>query len=80
MAIRTWLESDIANNIQVEVTDVKTAGDTVTAIGKVTVDGLPPDLVLQGRVEVTVKDGKVTSFSFTLDDETLAKLKAAETK
>ena len=72
--IRTWLESDIANNIQVEVSDVKTAGDTVTAIGKVTVDGLPPDVVLQGTVEVTVKDGKITSFTFTLDDETLEKL------
>lgn len=72
--LRTWLESDIANNIQVEVSDVKTAGDTVTAIAKVKVDGLPPDVVLQGAVEVTVKDGKITSFTFTLDDETLEKL------
>lgn len=74
--IRTWLEGDIANNIHVEVADDKTAGDTVTAIGMVQVDGLPPDLVLQGIVEVIVKDGKITSFTYTLDEETLAKLQA----
>ena len=76
--IRAWLENDVKDNIQVEIEDAKTSGDTVSATGKVHVDSLPPDLTLVGAVEVIGKDGKITSFSYTLDDETLAKLAALE--
>lgn len=76
--IRTWLETDAKDNVQVALEEIKTAGDTARATAKVTADSLPPDLVLVGTVAVTVVDGKITSFSYTLDDETLAKLAALE--
>jgi hypothetical protein len=78
--IRTWLETDAQDNIHVEIENAKTAGDTVSATAKVAVDSLPPDLILVGTVEVTVKNGKITSFSYTLNDETLEKLAALEAK
>jgi hypothetical protein len=78
--IRTWLEDDIANNIHVEIENSNASGDTVKATAKVQVDSLPPDLTLVGTVEVTVKDGKITSFTYTLDAETLAKLAELEGK
>jgi ketosteroid isomerase-like protein len=76
--IRTWLEGDFDDNIYVEVEDVQTAGDTVTATSTVQVDSLPPDFVLRGTVEITVVDGKITSFTFTLDDDTIERLGALE--
>lgn len=78
--IRTWLENDAKDNIHVEIENSKTSGDTVSATAKVDVDSLPPDLILVGTVEVTVKDGKITSFTYTLNDETVAKLAALNTK
>jgi hypothetical protein len=74
--IRTWLESDAKDNAQVVLEAIKTAGNTVSATAKVTADSLPPDLILVGTVEVTVVDGKITSFTYTLNDETMAKLQA----
>lgn len=78
--IRTWLANDAKDNIHVEIENAKTSGDTVSATAKVDVDSLPPDLILVGTVEVTVRNGKITSFSYTLNDETLAKLAALESK
>jgi hypothetical protein len=37
-------------------------------------------LILLGTVEVTVKNGKTPSFTYTLNDETLAKLAELESK
>jgi hypothetical protein len=78
--IRTWLENDAKDNIHVEVENTKTSGDTISATAKVAVDSLPPDLMLVGTVVVTVKNGKITSFTYTLNDETLAKLAALKSK
>ena len=78
--IRTWLEDDIANNIHVEIENSNASGDSVKATAKVHVDDLPPDLTLVGTVEVIVKDGKITSFTYTLDDATLARLAELEGK
>lgn len=78
--IRTALEADAKDNIQVEASAVKTSGDTLTATSKVQVDSLPPDLTIVGTVEMVVKDGKIAAFTYTYDDETLAKLKALESK
>lgn len=78
--IRTWLEIDAKDNIHVEVENINISGDTVSAIANVDVDSLPLDLILVGPVEVTVKNGKITSFTHTLNDETLAKLAALESK
>jgi hypothetical protein len=75
--IRNWLENDAKDNIHVEIENTKTSGDTVSATAKVDVDSLPPDLILVGTVEATVKNGKITAFSYTLNDETLAKLQAS---
>jgi ketosteroid isomerase-like protein len=78
--IRTWLEIDAKDNIHVEVENTKLSGDTVSATASVDLDSLPPDLLLVGLVEITVKNGKITSFTHTLNDETLAKLAALESK
>jgi hypothetical protein len=78
--IRAWLENDVNDNIHVEIENTQTSGDTVSATASVDVDSLPPDLILVGTVEVTVKEGKITSFSYTLDDETLEKLAALESE
>jgi hypothetical protein len=76
--IRTWLETDSKDNIHVEVENTKLSGDTVSATASVDLDSLPPDLILVGPVEITVKNGKITSFTHTLNDETLEKLAALE--
>ena len=78
--IRTWLESDAKNNIHVETSGVKTSGDTITATSKLTMDDLPPDMVLDGTVEMTITNGTIQSFTFTLSDESIDMLKALESK
>jgi hypothetical protein len=80
IAIRTWLEADAKDNIHVEIENSSTSGDSVKATAKVQAYSLPPDLTLVGAVEVTVKDGKIMSFTYTLDDATLAKLAELEGK
>jgi hypothetical protein len=78
--IRSWLERIAQDNIHVEIEDLMASGDTVTATAYVDVDSLPPDLVLRGTVEATVQDGEITSFSNTLDEETLQKLEALQSQ
>lgn len=76
--IRIWLENDAQDNIHVEIEDVQTSGDRVSATAKVDVDSLPPDLILVGTVEVMVKGGKIMSFAYTFNEDTLAKLQALQ--
>lgn len=70
--IRKWLSADAAQNIHVEASEVQVEEDKVTAVARVNVDDLrPQEITLEGAVEVTVQEGKITSFSYTLSEETL---------
>jgi hypothetical protein len=75
--IRTWLEADFAQHIQVVTENVQVTGERVTWIARVDVDDFRPlGITLVGTAEATIQEGKFTSFSYTLTDETLAKLAA----
>ena len=74
--LRTWIETDAANNIHVEASGEKTSGDTITATVKLTEDDLPLDFALEGTVEATIQDGKIQTFTYTLSDATIEQLKA----
>lgn len=76
--IRTWLETDADNKIHVETSGVKTSGDTVTATAKLTMADLPPGMTIEGTVKVTVQDGKIQTFTFTLSDATVEQLKTLQ--
>jgi ketosteroid isomerase-like protein len=78
--IRAWLQADADQNISVQTEQIQVAGDRVTALGKADVDSLRPlGITLAGPVEAVVQDGKITSFTFMLNDETLARLQAIQT-
>jgi LPXTG-motif cell wall-anchored protein len=76
--IRAWLQGDADQNIQVQTEQFEVAGEKMTWIAKVDVDDLRPlGITIEGPVEAVVQNGKITSFTFTLSQETLAKLQAA---
>jgi ketosteroid isomerase-like protein len=76
--IRAWLQADAAQHIHVQTDNIQVADDRVTGIGKVAVDSLQPlGITLEGPVEVVVRGGKITSFTFTVSQDTLAQLQAA---
>jgi ketosteroid isomerase-like protein len=76
--IRTWLQGDADQHIQVATEQLVVAGDKLTWIAKVDVDDVRAlGITLEGSVEAVVQNGKIKSFSFTLSDATLAKLAAA---
>ena len=76
--IRAWLQADAAQHIRLQTDNLQMAGDRVTGIGRVEVDTLRPvGITLEGPVETVVQGGKITSFTFTLSQDTLAKLQAA---
>jgi len=76
--IRTWLQADIADNIHVESRNYQVVGDKVTWIGKVSVDSLRNIGVsfIEGPAEAVVQGGKIKSFTYILNQESLAKLEA----
>jgi ketosteroid isomerase-like protein len=79
--LRQWLEEDAARNIHVSVERVQVEADRVTWTAKVVNDSLRPlGITFAGLTEVTVHDGKITAFRFTLDDATLEKLRAIPTQ
>jgi hypothetical protein len=76
--IRAWLQGDADQNIRVQTEQFEVAGDRMTWIGKVDVDDLRPlGITIEGPAEAVVQNGKIISFTFTLSQETLAKLQAA---
>jgi hypothetical protein len=76
--IRTWLQGDADQHIQVTTEQLNIAGDKLTWIAKVVTDDVRGSgIVIEGPAEAVVQSGKITSFSFTLSDATLAKLAAA---
>ena len=76
--MRAWLQGDANQHIQVKTEQFKVAGDRMTWIAKVDVDDVRPlGITIEGPVEAVVQNGKITSFTFTLSQETLAKLQAA---
>ena len=76
--IRTWLEQDVADNIHVSTDNIQVDGETVTAISQVNVDSVPPEITLEGLVEIRVQQGKITSFTYTLSEKTLEELMSTE--
>jgi ketosteroid isomerase-like protein len=75
--IHDWLQADAAQHIQVRTENVQGIGDTVTCIGKIDIDALRPlGITLEGPAEAVVQGGKITSFTFTLSQDTLTKLQA----
>jgi LPXTG-motif cell wall-anchored protein len=76
--IRTWLQGDADQHIQVATEQLKVEGDKLTWIAKVDVDDVRAlGITIEGPVEAVVQNGKIKSFAFTLSDATLAKLAAA---
>lgn len=76
--IRTWLQADAAQHIQVTASNVKVTGDRVTWDASIVIDDVRPlGISLDGSAEAVIQNGKIGSFTFTLSDETLAKLQAA---
>jgi ketosteroid isomerase-like protein len=76
--IRTWLQGDAAQHIQVTTDNVQVTGDRMTWDASVMVDDLRPlGISADGSVEAVIQGGKITSFVFTLSEDTLAKLQAA---
>jgi ketosteroid isomerase-like protein len=77
-AIRAWLQADAAQHIAIRTEQVQVEGDRLTCVGKVDIDALRPlGITLEGPAEAIVQGGKITSFTFTLSQDTLAKLQAA---
>jgi hypothetical protein len=76
--IRAWLQGDADQHIQVTTEQLNLAGDKLTWIGKVVTDDVRGlGITIEGPAEAIIQGGKITSFSFTLSDATLAKLAAA---
>jgi ketosteroid isomerase-like protein len=77
--IRAWLQADAGQNISVQTEQVQVEGDRVSCLGKVDIDSLRPlGITLTGPAEAVVQGGKITSFTFTLNDDTLARLQAIQ--
>ena len=75
--IRAWLQGDADQNIAVQTENVQVAGEHITWTVRVDIADLRPlGITLVGSAEATVREGKFTTFSFTLSDETLAQLQA----
>lgn len=77
--IRPWLEGLVAQNWEGQVEILKVEGDTVTSRLTSYMDptralGIAP---LTGMEEYVVQDGKITSYTWTPTEETVAKLQAA---
>jgi hypothetical protein len=78
--LREWLEGDVARNIHVSAENVQADAERATWTARVDLDGLRPlGITLVGLTEITVRKGKISAFRFTLDDATLAKLRAIPT-
>ena len=76
--IRTWLEADADQHSQVTTSNVQVTGDRITWDASVVVDDVRPlGISLDGSAEAIIQGGKITSFVFTLSEDTLAKLQAA---
>lgn len=74
--IRAWYESIVKANGVGALTDCKVEGETVTCTDTYTDDGLKAmgvDVLVAEWVAV-VRDGKIQSYTFTMSEESLAKL------
>jgi len=76
--IRTWLHNDAADNIHIESRNHQVVGDKVTWVGTISSDSIRNIGVsfIEGPAEALVQEGKIKSFTFTLNQESLAKLEA----
>ena len=77
--IRAWFEGLVAVNWKGEIEILQVEGDTVTTESRTWADptcqmGIAP---LEATLVYTVQDGKIKGWTWTLSDESLAKLQAA---
>lgn len=79
--IRAWFEGMIAVNGQIEVEILQVDGDTVTAKSRYWDDNVLALGIeyLEATEEYTVQDGKITAYTWTQTDESLAEFLAAVT-
>jgi hypothetical protein len=76
--IRNWLRGDADQHIQVTTSNVQITGDRMTWDASVMTDDLRQlGISADGSVEAVIQGGKISSFAFTLSEDTLAKLQAA---
>jgi ketosteroid isomerase-like protein len=76
--IRAWLQGDADQHIQVTTSNVQVTGDRTTWDARVVGDDVRPlSISLDGSVEAVIQGGKITSFAFTLSQDTLTKIQAA---
>jgi len=79
-AIRARLAELVAQKAEYSLVETpQVAEDTVTALTRYSDDGLRSFGVdfIEGTEEFTVQDGKITSYTWTMTEESLAKLEAA---
>jgi ketosteroid isomerase-like protein len=75
--IRTWLQGDADQHIQVTTEQFNVSGDKLTWIAKVVTDDVRAlGITIEGPAEAVLEGGKFKSFAFTLSDATLAKVLA----
>ena len=77
--IRAWFEGLVAMNFEIHIEVLQVEGDTVTTKTSTWADptremGVAP---LVATEVYTVQDGKIKGFTWTISDESLAKLQAA---
>jgi hypothetical protein len=77
--IRVWFEELVAGNFELQLEILKTDGDTVTTKTTTWIDftremGIAP---LVAEEVYTFQNGKITGFTWTPTDETVAKIQAA---
>ncbi len=77
--IRIWLEGMIADNFQLETEIVDVKDYVVYGIDTMSMDSMKFFGIetLTGTSEITIEDGKITTFIFSWSDETIADLQAA---
>ena len=74
--IRGWYEAQVEANAVSTLSDCQVDGETVTCQSVYTDDGLQAMGVdsLEGELVLTVSDGKIQTYAFTMSPESLAKL------
>ena len=77
--IRSWLQSDISEDISVEAIERHADGDRVMWTGRISLAGWRERGIasLEGQAEAIVRDGRIVSFTYAVLPESLARMQQA---
>jgi hypothetical protein len=77
-ALRAQFEHEVSLNASWELSDFQVEGDTVTFKSRYTSDDMRAlGVTLEGTEAITIQDGKITTDTWTVTEESLAALQAA---